>query len=439
MAVTNKAKEQQRLKELESSDRYYYNKEADKYIVYIKHLSKNVIIPGEVHRGIVSAYSGFDQRSVEEICTTYNLPQAIFGEYRSIFGLSRDSIPLSAEEVLENSVEESVEALAERKKFEISQKFNKVDWAKTQELAKKWAEFEAKVYDPFVKFLASWKPPVYKPYVPLKNSKTGYSLMVFSNDTHVGASAKKNSMFRGEEQNTQYVVKALDSYANRIIQDVKDQNLNINSLVINLAGDLIHVGTPFGTTTKGTQLRYDMLGLEMFNAAFDAYSNFVYKLSKIAPKVKVYSVPGNHAGLNDCLLAKALSIFFKDQKHIEFVISEAPIISFREKNMLCLATHGAHDSIKAKMPVGAKLKSTVQSSIIYSQENMKGIKARAFFAADLHHAKMEEFNDFNYYLLPSLMRGDNFADAINAYSRPCQQTFLVDDNGIKSVNNYYFD
>lgn len=439
MAVTNKVKEQQRIKELEHSDRYYYNKENDTYIVFIKHLAKNIVIQGETHRGMLAAYSGMDQRSVEEICATFNVPQFIFNEYKSVFGWSRDSLPLSAEEILEDSIEESVATLVERKKFEIAQKFNKEDWAKTQDLANKWREFETKIYDPFQQFLLKWQPPKYVPYKPISIKEDGKSLLVFVNDLHYGAKSTSKYLTRGKDQNTEYVVKAIDSYANQIIQDVSDQKLNIDSLVITSLGDILHSANPQGTTTKGTQLRFDMLSEEMFDAAFESLSSFINKVSRISPKTIVRAAKGNHWGVGDSILMKTLSIFFKDQKNIEFDISYAPIIAFKEKGLFCIATHGAHDSIKAKLGAGNKLKMQIQSMIINSQENFRGIKARAAFCADLHHSKIEELSDFQYILLPSIVRSDEYADALGLYSRPCQQTFLVDDNGIKSVNNYYFD
>lgn len=439
MALTNRTKEQQRLKELEHSDRYYYNKEADKYIVFIKHLGKNCVFPGEVHRGMLAAYSGADQRSVEEICATFNIPQFIFSEYKSIFGWSRDSLPISSEEILEDSVEESVATLVERKRFEISQKFNKQDWEATQSDANKWREFSAKVYDPFEKYLEKWKAPKYIGYKPVKERDGGKSLLVWINDLHYGNKSTQKYLSRGKAQSTDYVIEAVNSYANQIIQDVVEQRLNIDSLVISSLGDILHSANPQGTTTKGTPLRYDMLSEEMFDAAFDSLTNFIDKLSRIAPKTKVFACKGNHFGVGDSILFKALSIYFKDQKNIEFNISYAPTICFQEKGLFCVATHGAHDSIKAKLGAGNKLKMQAQSMIINSQESYKGIKERVFVAADLHHQKVEEMNDFKYVLLPSIVRSDEFADAIGAYSRPCQQTFLVDNSGIKSINNYYFD
>jgi hypothetical protein len=439
MGVTNKSKEQSRIKELEYSDRYYYNKENDCYIIYIKHLAKNIVISGETHRGMLSAYSGEDQRSVEEICTSFNVPQAIFNEYKSVFGWTRDSMPISAEEIEVNSVEDSVSALLERKKFEIAQKFNKESWTKTQEQANKWREFEAKIYDPFVNYLNKWQPPKYTPYKAAAFRRSNKSLMVCLSDVHYGNYANKKYMFRDKQQGTQYVVDAIDQYANKIIQDVSDQRLNIETLVIASLGDILHSSNPQGMTTKGTQLRFDMLNEEMFDTAFDSLSKFIYKLSQIAPKTKVYATPGNHFGVGDNLLFKALSIYFRQQKNIQFEITYSHALSFRERNMFCIMTHGAHNTIKTKLGAGNKLKMQAQSMIIHSQENMKGIKERIFLTADLHHQKVEEFNDFKYILVPSIVRGDEYSDALGLHSRPCQQTFLIDDNGIKSINNYYFD
>ena len=105
MAVTKKSEEQKLIKDLEAAKNYYYNKDDDCYVVFIKSLAKNIVITGETHRGVISAYCGEDARSAEEICATYSIPRSIFNEYKSIFSITRDSLSLSDEEILDNTVE----------------------------------------------------------------------------------------------------------------------------------------------------------------------------------------------------------------------------------------------------------------------------------------------------------------------------------------------
>lgn len=423
------------------SDKVVYNKDNDTYILNLKNRAKPLVISGVKHRAICRSYSSFgEDMTANEVCVKYSLTPDIFAEYRKIFNLTKDREPLSAEEIISNTVEESAEAMLEIKRYSVLQSYERDSWREIQAKAHKWDNFQFHRLGPFCDFLEVWEPPVYKPYKVTKDKTGKNSLVVVLNDVHYGTKANDKVLVRGKKQTTDKTVDCVRKYGEKIAADINNMNLNVDTIVIVLLGDILNSCNPFGTTTKGTPLRNDELGEEMFETAFDSLSDFIYNVSQLAPETKVYSYQGNHAGVLDSVLTLTLSKYFKDQKNISFDICSKWAGYFVEKNTFFVCSHGAHDSIKAKAPKGVRLENYIQSLIINAQENgdIKKVNSRVALFADLHHLSLKETNDFYYVLAPSMVGGDEYADALSLNSKPAQVALLIDGEGVKSVFNYYF-
>lgn len=419
-----------------ASKGYSYNKEAREYTVFLRKNKKSILVSEITHKDMMKDY--MSDVSAEQISIKYGIPSNYIQEYKEIFGWTRKGIPITDEELNNASVEECVEQLISDKKIDVINSFQKKNLAKIVDGNRKWEEFQFGVLDPFGKFIENWAPK-YEPYTPKEKYKSGHNLVVVLSDCHYGCYSDGKKLFRSKGHSTDYTVSCVKSYYQRVIDDINNLNLKIESVTILSLGDQIHTASPYSTTTKGTQVRSDFIEEEMFEIAFNSLTEFVYNVSQIAPVTKVIALKGNHCGQLDLILFKTLSVYFKDQKNISFRLVSAPAASFRERDTFCIATHGAHDSIKAKFGPGDKTQAYIQSLIIHSQEQEKGIVARACFAADLHHSEMKEYNDFTYHLCPSVVRDDEYADALGLSSRSAQTVFLIDDNGIKASFNYYFD
>lgn len=423
------------------SDKMVYNSDNDTYILNLKNRAKPLVISGQKHRAICRAYSSFgEDMTANEVCVKFSLTPDIFAEYRKIFNLTKDREPLSAEEVISNTVEESAEAMLEIKRYSVLQTYERESWREIQAKAHKWEDFQFHRLGPFCDFLEGWEPPVYKPYKITKEKNGTNSLVIVLNDIHYGTKANEKVLVRGKQQTTNKVVDSVRKYGEKIAHDLTTMNLNVDTIVIVLLGDILNSNNPFGTTTKGTPLRNDQLGEEMFETAFDSLSDFIYNVSQFAPETKIYSYQGNHAGVLDSVLALTLSKYFRNQKNISFDICPKWAGYFVEKNTFFVCSHGAHDSIKAKAPKGMRLDNYIQSLIINAQENgdMKKVNSRVALFADLHHLSVKETNDFYYVLAPSMVGGDEYADALSLNSKPAQVALLINNEGVKSVFNYYF-
>lgn len=424
-----------------SNKKYFYNECDKKYVFFLKSIGKNLVLPKTEVDYLIKSYSNFygDEQSINDLSLKFNLPRAAVSEILDSLGCTHTSLPVSDVDVMEKDADVLVEEILQDKKFHLFQKLQKRDWQNTLKKAALWDTYELSAIEPFERILNTWTPPKYEPYEPVSHVVDGHSLIVTIADAHYGARANSSSMFRGEDHSTDKIVETMRQYYQRIIDDWKTYNWNIDSLVIISLGDILHSSNLIPQTSKGTLLQADLLNEEMFNVAFDSLVEFVDNLSRMAPKTTVYSFPGNHWGVGDSILFKAIGVYFRLQENIKFNIITAPAGYFKEKNSLIVAAHGASNFYKAKFPSGAKLQSYVQSMIIHSQEKVSGVKSRILFTADRHFHSSTELNDFEHYQCSSPVRGDHYADSLNLYSRPRQQAYILDNLGIKSVQNYFFD
>jgi hypothetical protein len=436
MGRTKKAEEARQIKDLENPKDYYYNKDNDSYIIFIKSLAKNIVISGETHRGIVNAYCGEDPRSVEDICTTFGIPRSIFNEYKSVFDLTRDALSITDEEVEENTIEESVENLLEKKKFEIGQIYAKKSWEATQKQAEKWRELEAKQLNPFIKAIENWQPPTLEFKSNIKKARGGKVWVAGLSDLHFGSAANAKYMFSQPDWNTQKTVEFVDRFAGQIISDAKARNYPFEKAVILGLGDLIH--SHLGKTTRGTELKFDSIKEEQFDYALNSLVAFIAKVRSAFPKVEVHSVGGNHFYEAEMALFRALACYFKPDKEIQFFHYSTRPAAFKIGSTLIMMDHGA-DSVERAYVPGIKngLEKHVQSLLLQRPELLSGVKTKLFCQGDKHHWENVEYGNFEFIMFSTSLGGDEHSSVNNLSNRPRQSSLILDEDGLKEVVHTY--
>lgn len=436
MGRTKKAEEARQIRDLENPKDYYYNKDDDSYIVFIKSLAKNIVVRGETHRGILNAYSGEDPRSVEDICTTFGIPRGIFNEYKAIFGITRDALSITDEEVEENTVEESVKNLLEKKKFEIGQILAKKSWEQTQKEAEKYRAVTAKQLNPFINALENWTPPKLVFKSDIKKPKNGKVWAAGLSDLHFGAAANKRYMFSQPEWTTQDTVNAVDSFATSIISDAKSRKYSFEKAVIMGLGDLIH--SLNGKTQRGTELKFDCIKEEQFDYALTSLTAFIAKVKTQFPKVEIHSVYGNHNYEAEMALFRALACYFHTNKDIQFFHYATRPAAFRVGNTLILMDHGADSVERTYVPKAGKgLEGHVQSLLLQKPELLTGVKSKLFVMGDRHHWENVEYNDFEYIMFSTILGGDEHSSVNNLNNRPRQSSLILDEDGLKEIIHTY--
>jgi hypothetical protein len=131
--------------------------------MYLKAANSNIVLSGDVVRGIKENYSNWlgDEHSINEVCRNYKIPRNYMLEIVKILEITHDSEPVTNEELLSKDVDTITDDLLQKKKFKLSQEFQKASWKETEEAAAKWFKLLEGVYNPFVNFIQGWQPPAY--------------------------------------------------------------------------------------------------------------------------------------------------------------------------------------------------------------------------------------------------------------------------------------
>jgi len=424
---------------LKFTNKYVYNKEDDKYVVYLKAANGNIVIPGNTMRGIQENYSNWNGTpgTTGEICRNYQIPKAYFNELKQVMGFTHNSEPFTNEQLMEKDVDELTSDILEKKKFQLYQNFQKRSWADTETAAHKWMEFMEGTYNPMENMLKNWQPPTYvpikSPAIPKSKPVGVESMIVGLSDIHFGSYSEKNLSYRKKGNSTEDTVKSIENYANDIARIANSRSYTFKECVVTSLGDILHT-TGQGFTTKGTPLTYDCLKEEQFNAAFDSLVKFISAMLDIFPKVKVKSVKGNHNDFGDYVLFKAMAAYFRTEKRVEFDVFQSDHGLFKVNNTLFVISHGYSAEYKGRLPSGGKAReSYIANLFLANPEALLGVKTKVILTADQHHWESKEYAEFDHYMLSTAVKGDQHSESMGMNNVPRQSCFIVGDIGISEI------
>ena len=422
-------------------DGYVYNSATDKYIVKLRSYGVNYICPGDQHRAMLTAYSNWagNERSIQKIATDYKMRREWVIEYFRIFNWTHDAVPITDEEIKLGKFQEAQERVIDRKKTDYLQELQKADWKQIQSDARNWQLFEFGQLEPFERLLHKWTPPIIPAIAQPKLKQLKKNVFVTTlSDLHIGLRSDSTELTKGGNYNSDVVSEVIDNYSKKIAIDVADRNYSFEKCVLISAGDILH--SLSGETEKGTQLECDILGESQFELALNCLHRFITRMLEIFGTVEVHSTKGNHSSA-DWILFKTLECAFNANKRITFNNYKTRTSIFRIKNIAIILDHGESDYVKAKVPTGVLgRESYVQNKFLELGERVgPGIKARIFLQGDKHHYEQSEFRGFEFIMLSTCVLGDKYSDHLGLHSRPRQNCFIFEDNGIKEVLHYYLD
>lgn len=440
MAITNKVKEIQQIKELEFKDKYVFNKDTKQYIVFLKSLSKSIVVDESIHKAMLTAYSGEDERSISEICATFNFPETLFTEYKTIFGWNRKGLAVTDEEIEYGKVDTIVEDLVQQKRFEIAQKLQKKDWDITQQDAIHWREFEIKVLNPFENAIKAIKP---LPVPKIKPGKvTGDKHLVIGlSDNHFGSVTDGKFLFNAKNKGWTMADtnKAIDNYATQLNNLVKSRNYKFKEALIFSLGDQIHQNYD-GKTTKGTVIEGWPHAEEQWENAFNSYSKLIGYISDILPVSRVISVAGNHSSFGDTILFKALQGYFRNNKSIKFEVYDSRWCLVKVGKVGIIAEHGASPYYKSRLPRGGTPREAyIQKLMWEKREELKDCSQILFISGDTHSFQHNEYGQFDQIIFGSLVGADKYADNNNLRGKPRQNALVLENGHLSEVLNFYLD
>jgi hypothetical protein len=423
---------------LEFEQKYIYNKEDDKYVMHLRAANGNIVLTGDVVRGIKENYSNWynNDHTINEVCRNYRIPRNYMVEILRILGITHDSEPITDEQLKDRDVEEIANDLLQKKKFQLYQEFQKRSWKETEEAASKWFKLQEGVFNPFVNFLESWVPPKYNPVKytgPTKHTDTYKTMIVGLSDVHFGAKTNPNESYRGKGYSTEEAARTIKKYGEDIKQIVQNRRYSFGECVLASLGDILHT-TGSGFTTKGTMLVHDCIKEEQFNFAFNSIVGLINDLLSLFPFVHVKSVKGNHNDVGDYILFKALEAYYRTEDRIEFDNFQSDHGLFKVNSTLFVISHGYSAEYKGRLPASGKARESYVANLFLSKpEELIGTTQKVLLTADQHHLEMKEYAEFEHYMLSTTVRGDKHSEAMGLNNKARQSCFVVDDSGISEI------
>ena len=421
---------------------YVYNQRTDKYIVQLRSYGGSYVCPGDQHRAMLTAYSNWNgaDRSIQKIANDYKMRREWVVEYFKIMKWTHDTVPITDEEIKLGRDQEAKDRILDTKKTSYLQELQKADWQQTQQFAREWIEFQGGKLDPFERVLAKWIPkkPLPVQLLDSKSERNKETLLVGLSDLHFGGKATKEVLFSGKDFDSETIRGILRDYSAKIANHLNELKTKYGQVAVLSLGDILHTLTGF--TVKGTPLITDVIGEAQFDLAMDCLVEFMHQMLTLFPKVDVYAVKGNHAGVGDYILYKAIAAYFRTDKRIKFHLAKSRQTCFRIGNVAILMDHGASDVSKSMIPTsGASKEAYIQALFLAYPDILNGTKCRLMVQGDRHRFMCEELRGFEHVILGSCVLGDAYADNLGLHSRARQNCLVLSEDGLKQIINFYFD
>ena len=421
--------------------KYTWNKATDTYVIPMKTYGANFVITGAQHRALCNAYStwGGKYKSLEEIGIIYNMTPDMIKEYVRVFNLTRKSVPVTKEELLEGEVSDAVKRVYDTKKRAFDQEILHNEWKRIQAESNQWRALKAGELDPFERTLANYTPtPLTKINYTDQRPRNNQIFMIGLSDLHFGGLARSSELYAGQDFNAEKIQQIIDVYATKIANEVRTRRTQFHHVVICSLGDILHSLTGF--TVKGVPLEADVLREEQFELALDSLISFISRMIEIFGLVEVYAVKGNHAGAGDYILMRTIKAHFRTDKRIKFNLFKSRQACFRIGATAILIDHGASDTTKSVIPTNGQSKEAyVQSLFLQYPEVLNGATCKVMLQGDRHKFMYEELRGFDHVIMGSCVVGDRYADQLGLHSRARQNCLILDEDGVNSILNFYFD
>lgn len=438
-------------------ENYWYNTNTGDYIfdfTDVASISRPISLPKQTVYAILQDYSNFDAspKSINAIAIKHQIPPFILKKLLHRLEVTHDSLPIT-DELLEETADDGklVEDLISLRKFNIHQQFQQSNWKLVQDNANKWARFEAGVLNPISDVLSEVSLPQVDwnltdfPDVARDSCEDEWdedeTYVIALSDIHFGAFADKNNMFFTDEDWTiEKTQEAVWKYSEQIAEDMANRKKKPGKCLVVSVGDICD--SLKGITDKGTPLNTHYKGVSQFKVALTSISLFLQCLARIWQDrpISVKAVSGNHDSFADWALFTALD--HMHNKRIDFEIASQRWLMFQDGANLFIMEHGYSAKYKHKVPTSDIGKENYVQKLLLEKigEFKQPIKHRYFLMGDRHSYNQKEMSSFEFIQLPTLVGGDEYADALGLSSRQRQMAFILDaEKGVTQMLNFYFD
>lgn len=422
---------------MKSNEKYTYNESNDTYVIPVKHRTKSLVLKGFRLRGIRRALTNFlgTPASVKEVAQRFNLLEEDIDAIKKAMDITRDCGPWTDEEI-DNSTSADLALVAMREKESAAAGLvEKTEWKQIQDDANRWRAFKEGNLDVYRLVLDDWTPPKAAAKINLGKSSAKRTLAFVLSDLHIGGKLEKNLSVTGREWNQTRFKDFLKSYKEQMAAALKNQKYD--KVIINFLGDILD-GIR-GRTEKGTVLNPEIVRDAQFKLALTSIVEILNcACQHSSAPIEVNNVKGNHDSVDCYMLFEAIGAHFNGVKNFKLYNHSKNVVSYVDKNNLFILTHGAHDTVDAKLPYGPKQESYVQSLILGAVRDGKKFRRTTVLAGDVHVMQSKEYSEFELIVCGS-PSSSSYADALNLHNRPSQLWLGVTERGVEEIGRFYFD
>jgi DNA repair exonuclease SbcCD nuclease subunit len=417
---------------------YTYNKATGTYTVQTG--SGTITLTTAEYSGIRRAYV-VRKATIEDIAIDFQIPKTVLKNAITNLGISRDSLPVSDEEVKYKSPAEIQALITEYKKLDVYKEAKKKEQDLIKENSKNWVSFVEGKLKPYEEILQKWTPPKVSTHDVTKVKREYTKDRVYiacAFDWHIGSFAEENKLTHGKEWNSKVAEEAVKNYAKQTAIKVNEDKLGFEKGVILFGGDLFHTITGF--TSNNTPLKCDVHGGSQFKLAMDLIILFIDEFSRLFNKTEVYYVKGNHGSLHDFPMGLLLQSHYRKEENIKVTAYDSRHAMIRFGDVLVAFEHGASGETKSMLPERSAARDSQIKGIFGEYDgDMTTVKQKLYITGDRHHFDHKEMCGYDFIQSGALPTGDIYAEALGKHSRPRQQGIILTKDGLEGIYHFYVD
>ncbi len=424
------------------TDSYHFNPLTNKYVFYLKSAGRQAALDEATVKNIYLSYSDLfnSPATIEDICRMLNWPRPCVEELIKILQLNHKTLPVTPVELSSKSDDEIIEDIATHRKFLLQQKTERKIWQDVQSEALKWREYEHNIVAPLERFLEKWEAPIINPLPVARYEGNDDVLLVSANDWHIASLTEGHKTFSGRDNNTEVIRRSIQNYVVQIKAQLANRKTMPSKCFILFNGDIIHSFAD-SLTRRGTALHTEYVNEEMFKHGLDIMLNFIIQVSSLFKETEISVGVGNHEGHVALYLGMAVEKALQHVDNIKITIEQGWVFSKWINNVYCLASHGAHSTMKGvSVPRGGnKLQIFVQNHLLHKAKEVAGATQRILLLGHYHSLYTEDFGAFSVYRFGAPVLSDGHGEALGYFNRPSQNCLLIGRNEVKEVWNIYLD
>lgn len=298
--------------------KYYFNKDTDSYIFQLPGVPGATVIPGQIVRDIVQAYSSYDGRpaTINQCARTFKLSRNFIKKILTALGITHDSLPFTTEHIAASSDDALSEDAAQIRQASLMNRLERERWKEIQQSSDKWNNFEEHTLRALLSALegrgteSERKIPVY----PDRHGEDEPVLVVIGlSDLHYGKysdPAENGGGSSSREITARELLHCIDTLVRSM-----SRSFSIDRIVLPIGGDYLHIDNSAGGTTAGTPQDCDGTYAEILAGGLDLLEQCIERLRVVAP-VECILMSGNHDRDSGVALMLAIEAMYRNDEAV---------------------------------------------------------------------------------------------------------------------------